>query len=115
MYRNTQYLLFQARWLKPCTFIARPLVATQVFYSLDWLKNRINPMEQRKGSHTVSPVFKYCLGNKIRYHVLTGELKARCRELIRQICEVEDVRILDGVVSKDHYPSFVGISAQTKH
>ena len=26
----------------------------------------------------------------------------RCRDLIRQICDAEDVRILKGVVSKDH-------------
>ena len=37
-----------------------------------------------------------------RYHVLEGEIKQRCRDIIRQTCDAEDVRILKGVVSKDH-------------
>jgi putative transposase len=39
---------------------------------------------------------------KYRYHVLTGDIKVRCRDLLIQICDAEDVRILKGVVSKDH-------------
>ena len=39
---------------------------------------------------------------KYRYHVLKGDIQKRCRELIIQICDAEDVRILKGVVSKDH-------------
>jgi len=34
--------------------------------------------------------------------VLTGDIKVRCRSILIQICEAEDVRILKGVVSKDH-------------
>jgi len=34
--------------------------------------------------------------------VLQGDLQIRCRELLIQICDAEDVRILKGVVSKDH-------------
>jgi putative transposase len=34
--------------------------------------------------------------------VLKGDVQQRCRELIIQICDAEDVRILKGVVSKDH-------------
>jgi putative transposase len=34
--------------------------------------------------------------------VLKGDVQLRCRELIIQICDAEDVRILKGVVSKDH-------------
>ena len=59
--------------------------------------------EQRRGGHTVSwltaPVVWV---TKYRYHVLTGDVQRRCRELIKQICDAEDVRILKGVVSKDH-------------
>jgi REP element-mobilizing transposase RayT len=39
---------------------------------------------------------------KYRYHVLVGDMKPRCRDLPIQICDAEDVRILKGVVSKDH-------------
>lgn len=39
---------------------------------------------------------------KYRYQVLKGEIQKRCRELIIQICDAEDIRILKGVVSKDH-------------
>lgn len=38
---------------------------------------------------------------KYRYHVLEGDLTVRCRDLLVQICDAEDVRILKGVVSKD--------------
>jgi putative transposase len=34
--------------------------------------------------------------------VLVGDIKVRCRDLLLQICDAEDVRILKGVVSKDH-------------
>ena len=41
------------------------------------------------------------MGN-YRYHVLKGEVQVRCRELIIQLGDAEDVRILKGGVSKDH-------------
>ena len=39
---------------------------------------------------------------KYRYPVLKGDIQSRCRELVIQICDSEDVQILKGVVSKDH-------------
>ena len=39
---------------------------------------------------------------KYRYPVLKGDIQCRCREIIIQICDAEDVQILKGVVSKDH-------------
>ena len=39
---------------------------------------------------------------KYRYPVLTGSVQSRFRELIIQICDAEDFRILKGVVSSDH-------------
>lgn len=57
----------------------------------------------RKGSHTVSRLTCHLVwATKYRYHVLKGDIQKRCRELIIQICEVEEVEILKGVVSKDH-------------
>lgn len=53
---------------------------------------------------------------KYRYPILQGDVQSRCRELIQQICDANDVRILKGVVSKDHarihvsYPPSISIS-----
>lgn len=59
--------------------------------------------ENRKSSHTTTRLTAHIVwATKYRYHVLEGEIKVRCRDLIVQICDAEDVRILKGVVSKDH-------------
>lgn len=56
------------------------------------------------------------MGTKYRYPVLTGEIQKRCRQLLIQICDAEDIRILKGVVSKDHvhmnmdYPARLSVS-----
>ena len=39
---------------------------------------------------------------KYRYHVLVGEVGLRTREIIRQICAKQDIKILKGHISKDH-------------
>jgi putative transposase len=39
---------------------------------------------------------------KYRYQVLKGDIALRVRELVRQTCEIFEIRILKGVVSKDH-------------
>ena len=77
--------------------------------------------EQRSGSHTVSRLTVHLVwATKYRYHVLVGEIKPRCRELLIQICKAEDVRILKGVVSKDHvhmhveYPPRLAVSDLVK-
>jgi putative transposase len=52
--------------------------------------------------------------------VLKGDIQTRCRELIIQICDAEDVHNLKGVVSKDHvhmlieYPSKRSLSDLVK-
>jgi putative transposase len=59
--------------------------------------------EHRYSSHTVSRLTAHLVWiTKYRYDVLKGDIQLRCRELIIQICDAEDVRILKGVVSKDH-------------
>ena len=77
--------------------------------------------DQRHGSHTVSRLTAHLVWvTKYRYHVLRGDVQQRCRELIIQICDAEDVRILKGVVSKDHvhmlieYPPSKSISDLVK-
>ena len=57
----------------------------------------------RSGNHTISQIQVHIVWvTKYRYQVLKGEIQKRCRELIIQICDAEDIRILKGVVSKDH-------------
>ena len=77
--------------------------------------------EQRRGGHTVSWLTAHIVWvTKYRYHVLKGDVQVRCRDLIKQICDAEDVRILKGVVSKDHvhihveYPPSKSISNLVK-
>jgi len=60
-------------------------------------------VENRCGNHTISRLTVHLVWvTKYRYQVLKGEIQKRCRELIIQICDAEDIRILKGVVSKDH-------------
>ena len=57
----------------------------------------------RKGSHTATRLTCHIVWvTKYRYHVLKGDVQYRCRALLIQICDVEEVKILKGVVSKDH-------------
>jgi putative transposase len=59
--------------------------------------------DYRYGGHTVSRLTVHLVWvTKYRYKVLTGDIQKRCRELLIQVCDTEDVRILSGVVSNDH-------------
>ena len=59
--------------------------------------------DDRHSGHTVTRLTAHLVWvTKYRYHVLQGDIKARRRDLLVQICDAEDVRILKGVVSKDH-------------
>ena len=79
-------------------------------------------MEQyRVGSHSVSRLTAHIVWvTKYRYHVLKGDVQVRCRDLVVQICNAENVQILKGVVSKDHvhihveYPPSMSISEIVK-
>ena len=58
---------------------------------------------QRSNGHTVSSLSVHIVwSTKYRYSVLEGDIKVRCRSILIQVCEAEDVVILKGVVSKDH-------------
>lgn len=49
---------------------------------------------------------------KYRYHIiLKAGINHHCRELIFQICDVEEVKILKGVVSKDYIHSHIELSS----
>jgi putative transposase len=57
---------------------------------------------------------------KYRYPVIPGEVQKRCRELLIQVSDAEDVKILKGVLSKDdiymhvEYPPMLGVSDLVK-
>ena len=58
---------------------------------------------QRTNGHSVSLLTVHIVWvTKYRYPVLEGDIKIRCRTILMQICEAEDIQILKGVVSKDH-------------
>lgn len=59
--------------------------------------------KQRYNGHTVSRLTAHIVWvTKYRYKVLDGDMKVRCRSLIKQICLAEDVTILSGVVRAEH-------------
>ena len=70
----------------------------------------------RKGTHTVFELTVHLVfSTKYRYHVLQGKVQVRCRDIIRQVCDMMDIQIIKGVVSKDHvhlhsYPGKVSVS-----
>jgi putative transposase len=71
----------------------------------------------RKGTHRVHQLHVHVVwSTKYRYAVLRGDIQLRCRDLIRQCCDSLDIRILKGVVSKDHvhlhlsYPPKLSVS-----
>ena len=60
-------------------------------------------MEYREGSHTKYKIeYHFVWATKYRYHVLVGDVALRVWELVRQTCEQFEIRIIRGVVSKDH-------------
>lgn len=60
-------------------------------------------MVNRYATHTVHSLTVHLVWvTKYRYQVLKGEVQLRTRELVQQICDACDVKILKGVVSSDH-------------
>ena len=63
----------------------------------------VSGVRYRYGSHTVYQIeYHFVWVTKYRYKVLRGEVAERVRELVRQTCEALEIRIVRGVVSKDH-------------
>jgi len=59
--------------------------------------------DYRRGSHTVSRLSAHIVFvTKYRKKVLQGDIQKRCRDIVKQVCDSEDVTILKGAVSKDH-------------
>jgi putative transposase len=73
--------------------------------------------EYLHGGHTVSMLHCHIVWvTKYRKKILTSGIKEALRDLIRQICEKESVKILSGHISADHihlflsYPPKVALS-----
>ena len=57
----------------------------------------------RHSSHSVIRLTVHVVWvTKYRYHVLQGAVQKRCRTVLVQMCDAEDIRILKGVISNDH-------------
>ena len=58
---------------------------------------------QNNSAHVVGSMkvhFVWC--TKYRYKIIEGQIALRCRELIRQGCEANGIKIISGAVGKDH-------------
>jgi len=72
---------------------------------------------QRKGSYSVHQLTAHIVfATKHRFHVLVVDKQVFCRDEIKIVCDILDVNIIKGVVSKDHihrhicYPPKLAIS-----
>ena len=62
----------------------------------------------RKSTHTVHDLKVHLVWvTKYRYKVLTKQVAVRIRDVIRQTCEVNDIEIIQGRVSKNHIHLYV--------
>jgi putative transposase len=56
-----------------------------------------------RNNHSVSNLTVHLVFvTKYRYSVLKWDLQKRTREILKQICDSNDIRIIKWVVSKDH-------------
>ncbi|MEO1018871.1 MAG: IS200/IS605 family transposase [Pseudomonadota bacterium] len=62
------------------------------------------------GAHTVF-YHRYHIvwATKYRFKVLTGELRLRVREIVRQVCVEQGVTIVKGALSQDHVHMLVSV------
>ena len=67
-------------------------------------------MQYQKGKHSVFYHRYHVVWiTKYRFKVLKGAVQQRVREIIRQVCNENDVEIISGVLSGDHVHMFVSI------
>jgi putative transposase len=70
--------------------------------------------DYRKSSHSVFNLQIHLSWiTKYRYPVLKGQIGLRARDLIRRICNEENVEILSGSISPDHIHILVSIDPST--
>ena len=67
-------------------------------------------MQYDKGKHcTFHHRYHLVWITKYRFKVLRGDVRLRVREIIRQVCAENGVRIISGVLSSDHVHMLVSI------
>ena len=70
-------------------------------------------MDYRTGAHTKYRIeYHVVFVTKYRYPVLKGDVSLRLRALVRQTCEHLEVKIVRGVVSRDHVHLLVSAPPQ---
>jgi putative transposase len=62
----------------------------------------------RKSSHTVYDLKVHVVwSTKYRYKVLNKEISKRIREIIRQVCDANDIQIISGWLGQDHIHLYI--------
>ena len=57
----------------------------------------------RHGRHPITRLTVHVVwGTTYCSHVVNGDIQTRCRVVLTHICDAEDMRMLKGVMSKDH-------------
>jgi putative transposase len=65
-------------------------------------------MKYKHGSHTIYKIeYHFVFVTKYRYQVLVGDVGYKVRDLIKQTCDMFEIEIKKGAVSKDHVHIFV--------
>ena len=82
--------------------IVKPMHSSAFIFQLLKMISLFNGFSKNQWPFCIKINSSYRLVTKYRYAVLEGDIKMRCRSLLIQICEAEDVQIRKGVVSKDH-------------
>ena len=68
----------------------------------------MSEQKYRKGSHTVYDLRVHLVWiTKYRYEVFGGAVGGRARDLIRQVCNSNDIQIIKGRVSKNHVHLYI--------
>lgn len=70
---------------------------------------------QSHNNHTVSWMSVHIAWvTECRYHVLQGDMQARCRDLVKRICDWEDVKILKGLRAKTMFTFTLSIHLRNR-
>lgn len=68
-------------------------------------------VDYKTGGHSVYEMkYHFVWVTKYRYHILTGEIAHRVREIIRQCCLTRDITIIKGSIGKDHIHLLLGLT-----
>ena len=63
-----------------------------------------------KSSHAVYRCeYHFVWVPKYRYQVLVGEIKPRLKEILMELCNWQDIRIIEGAICSDHVHMYVSV------